>query len=425
MSISLCMIAKNEERWIEQAITSVSSIVSEIILVDTGSTDETISRAKALGAKIFNQPWKEDFSSPRNFGMSKAQGEWILVLDADEMIASHDLQKLVMLTKMKHVAYELTQRHYTNDVRLSDFVPCRGEFPDLEKKNAGYFESSCVRLFPNHKKIKYEGRVHELVEHSLFRLKDFKIVSSGIRIHHYGHTDEVKKLKNKTLIYTPLGQKKASENSQDWKAFFELGVEHNVHRRFKESIAAFERSLSLNPRYVLTWLNYGYSLMESEQYAKAKAAFEEALFLDPQSSESYCNLGVIGLRTKNLEFARAATLKALEINPLYINASLNLARILFDMKRGSECLLVLKEVLRILPTCTRAKIDLGGYYLAYRFFDLGEEMLLEALTEAPEDERIYLNLFSLYTETNNSEKKTTLLEHCKDHAPQIFSRMQG
>lgn len=423
MKISLCMIAKNEEKFIGQAIRSVASIISETILVDTGSTDRTIPIAKELGAKVFEQPWLDDFSTPRNFGISKASGDWILVLDADEVIAKEDLAKVVSYLSLKNTAIEITQRHYTNDHRLSDFTICKGENPELEQGNKGYFESNCVRLFPNHKDIRYEGRIHELVEHSLNRLKNYKIISSGIRIHHYGHTDEVKKSKNKTLIYTPLGEKKAEENKQDWKAYFELGVEHNVHRRHKESIEAFEKSIPLNPTYLATWINYGYALMESEQYAKAKNAFEEAIILDPESSESYCNLGVVGLRTRNLEFARAATLKALEIKPDYVNASLNLARILLEMKRVSESILVLREVLRILPSCTQAKVDLGTYYLFSGMEALGEKCLLEALDSAPEDERAYLNLFALYTQQHDNEKRAMLLETCKVKAPHILSKI--
>ena len=119
MKISLCMIAKNEEKFIGQAIRSVASIVAEIILVDTGSTDRTIAIAKELGAKVFEQPWNDDFSTPRNFGISKASGDWILVLDADEVIAKDDLAKMVSFLTLKNTAFEITQRHYTNDHRLS------------------------------------------------------------------------------------------------------------------------------------------------------------------------------------------------------------------------------------------------------------------------------------------------------------------
>src|ERR1700733_1253383 len=81
MAISLCRIIKNEEDWIEGAAQSVRSIVSEVIIVNTASTDSTPSRIQALGAKAFKSRWKDSFAQARNVSLAEAGQPRILVLD--------------------------------------------------------------------------------------------------------------------------------------------------------------------------------------------------------------------------------------------------------------------------------------------------------------------------------------------------------
>jgi glycosyltransferase involved in cell wall biosynthesis len=87
MGISLCMIVKNEEDWFAGAVESVRSIVDEVIIVDTGSTDATVARAEALGAVVLKYQWNDSFADARNASLKAASHAWILVLDADERIA--------------------------------------------------------------------------------------------------------------------------------------------------------------------------------------------------------------------------------------------------------------------------------------------------------------------------------------------------
>src|SRR5215831_11183031 len=91
MGISLCMIVKNEEDWVLGAVESVRSIVNEVIIVDTGSTDSTRDRIAGIGAKVLTLQWKDSFASARNKSLGEATEPWILVLDADERVAKRDL----------------------------------------------------------------------------------------------------------------------------------------------------------------------------------------------------------------------------------------------------------------------------------------------------------------------------------------------
>ena len=84
LKITACYIVKNEAENLVKSIKSLKKQVNEIVVVDTGSTDNTIVVARKLGAKIYSFPWQDDFSKARNFALSKAKGDWLVLLDADE-----------------------------------------------------------------------------------------------------------------------------------------------------------------------------------------------------------------------------------------------------------------------------------------------------------------------------------------------------
>ncbi len=97
ITISLCMIVKNEAATIERCLRSVASATDEIIIVDTGSTDQTKEIVRQFTDKIYDFPWIDDFAAARNFAFSHASQEYILWLDADDVLLSNDLQKLLLL----------------------------------------------------------------------------------------------------------------------------------------------------------------------------------------------------------------------------------------------------------------------------------------------------------------------------------------
>jgi tetratricopeptide (TPR) repeat protein len=417
------MIVKDEAHCIEQCIKSVASIVDEIIVADTGSKDGTGDIARQHGAQVFDFTWIDDFAAARNATISRATKEWILILDADEVIAESDLTALKNLTNNRLICSEFLQRHYTNDVRLSDFSPCRGEFPELEKQYAGYFESNCVRLFPHRDGLEYRNRIHELVEPSIYELKKHQIQRTPIRIHHYGHTPEVQALKKKGLLYTPLGQKKTSDDPTDWKAFYELGVERNVNAKSisdrEESVKAFYRSIELNPHYVPTWTNLGYVLMEMGRFEESLTAFKEALKREPQNSDAYCNIGVIGLRTGDLKLAERATLSAIQINPKYVNALRNLVKIYSQSNRMSEAALVCRYILSLIPKYAPALADLGALYLQQRDFTVCEKYLLQSHALEEKNVETLYNLGQMYRLQQKFTESKTYFSKILSVAPEF------
>ena len=92
--MSQCMIVKNEEKNIEQALSWGKGIFFEQIVVDTGSTDRTVELAKKMGAIVYFFPWIDDFAAAKNFALEQAKGKWIAFLDADEYFLKRDRKKL-------------------------------------------------------------------------------------------------------------------------------------------------------------------------------------------------------------------------------------------------------------------------------------------------------------------------------------------
>ena len=90
VTISACMMVKNEEAFLPRCLESIKDVVDEIIVVDTGSTDRTAEIAKSYGAKVYHHPWENNFSKHRNQSISYATGDWIFILDGDEEVIQWD-----------------------------------------------------------------------------------------------------------------------------------------------------------------------------------------------------------------------------------------------------------------------------------------------------------------------------------------------
>jgi glycosyltransferase involved in cell wall biosynthesis len=99
VTVSLCMIVKNEEACLERCLKSVNALVDEINIVDTGSTDNTKTIARKYTERIYDFPWRDDFAAARNESFSKATKDYILWLDADDVLLAEDQQKFAQLKK--------------------------------------------------------------------------------------------------------------------------------------------------------------------------------------------------------------------------------------------------------------------------------------------------------------------------------------
>jgi len=246
-TLSLCMIVKNEQPNLVRCLSSVKAAVDEIIVVDTGSTDRTKDIAAVFGAKVFDFAWDEDFSGARNFSLSKAAGEWILVLDADETVSSRDHERLRSLIRKcpKGIGgYDLTTRNYVIEPNTAGWTANDGSYRD-EEAGTGWYPNRKVRLFRRDPRIRFSGAVHELVEPSMLGA-GMKIVVCDVPVHHTGKLDRVR-VTEKGERYFLLGLKKIEESGGTPRAILELAIQAGELGRYDDAIGLWRRYLDGKP----------------------------------------------------------------------------------------------------------------------------------------------------------------------------------
>lgn len=207
--VSLCLIARNEEHCIADCLNSVRHLVTEIIIADTGSTDQTKAIARQHGATVLDYCWQDDFAAARNFALRQAQGEWILVLDADEILASvacRDFSRLLAADSIEGYYVKICSFLDEADQAAEDFV---------------------VRLFKNKPEYKFEGAIHEQVAGSIKQHNaGGGLAFAGLTIHHFGYLAREVSLKSKFSRNTAIINKALLKNPHDPFLYYSLGIEY-------------------------------------------------------------------------------------------------------------------------------------------------------------------------------------------------------
>lgn len=314
-TLSLCMIVKNEENYLAQCLESVKTLVDEMIIVDTGSEDRTKDIARIFGARVYDFSWKGDFSEARNYSISKAEGDWILILDADEVIAERDHRIIKQLIKKnKRVAYQMTTRNYINRI-VQNWNYNKGEYN--EERGSGWMPSVKTRLFPNDKDLRFENPVHELVDYAIQR-KGYKLKHCPVPVHHYGKLNE-KKSKEKFEFYYELGKRKLEEAKSDNqpKAVYELALQASEMGRLEEAARLWEELISLKPDFGDAYISLSRVYCEMKMFEKALEISEKAIKLVQERKEAHYARGLSLFYLNNIEDSINSLDRALSIDPDY------------------------------------------------------------------------------------------------------------
>jgi hypothetical protein len=217
MKLSLAMIVKDEARDLGGCLGSVKGLVDEMVVVDTGSTDGTVGIAKGHGARVESYAWTDDFAEARNASLSHCTGDWILVLDADEMLDAkeHEAIRRAMQVQDAH-GYRLAIRNYLssgalfgpggsailNDGAFAPAACCSHYIPQLG-----------LRLFRNQKEPLFVGSIHESVE-QWFERHGHAAPALDVTIHHFGKLDANRDLA-KQPKYLVMAKKEAQARPDD------------------------------------------------------------------------------------------------------------------------------------------------------------------------------------------------------------------
>lgn len=231
--LSQCMIVKNEEANIEKALSWGKEIAYEQIVVDTGSTDRTVELAKAMGAKVYFFEWIDDFAAAKNFAISKAGGNWIAFLDADETFAEGDGQKLLSILEKNESSKNPADVIWATRWEVMD-DGIRGGL-------------SIPRIFRNDPKLRYHRRIHEYPAWSEEgRTLKFLDATESLSILHTGY--QKKEMQKKEMRNQKLILKELEENPNDSEMWGYLGDEYYGADKYEEAVGAYEKAIDLMPK---------------------------------------------------------------------------------------------------------------------------------------------------------------------------------
>jgi tetratricopeptide (TPR) repeat protein len=195
--LSGALIVKNEERFLDDCLSSIRPIVDEIVVVDTGSTDRSREIARSHGARLIDFPWAGDFAAARNAGLAAAHGRWILYIDADERLAPVDRATVEGL------------------LAAPDLVSARLWL----RPRSGFTRYREYRLFLNDPRIRFQGIVHEKVTPDIDRAveeRGLRVVNVDLRLEHVGYDgpQDHKHLRNLPLLQAELALR--PQNAYNW-----------------------------------------------------------------------------------------------------------------------------------------------------------------------------------------------------------------
>lgn len=267
-TVSLVMIVRNEAASIARCLHSVRPWVDHMLVLDTGSTDDTVNLARLAGAQVEPFTWVDDFSVARNRSLDFADADWNLVLDADEVLTVGG-EAIAQLRELR-----------------PDFVgSVRQDNRFGESESQGFASTWISRVLP--RGVRYSGRIHEQPQHAL------AVRKLGVHLDHAGYTPDAmvaKDGRNAALLIRAL-----SETPGDGYMLYQLGKDHAVYRRYDLAACYFEQAdkalpqgLTIAHDLLLRWL---FALKKCHQHAKAIELAESRMPLWQDSPDYWFTVG--------------------------------------------------------------------------------------------------------------------------------------
>lgn len=218
-TISVCMIVKNEEKFLAQCLKSVKDATDEIIIVDTGSTDKTVEIAQSFGAKVYHHPWRNSFSEARNHSLHYATCDWILQIDADEALEQSDVPRLHTLIQ--------TNSHNVIYVAIYSDLPggrAKHYFPRIFRRGKACFQGTV------HNQLAFEGNA----------------LQSEITFYHYGYNLPQTEMQKKYKRTGDLLREQVAQEPDNIFALANLIRNYRNEYDFDKVIELGEKGLSMS-----------------------------------------------------------------------------------------------------------------------------------------------------------------------------------
>jgi glycosyltransferase involved in cell wall biosynthesis len=378
--VSLCLIVRNEEDHLPACLASAAGLFDEIVVVDTGSTDRTREIARQAGARVFDFPWRDDFSAARNETLKHASGEWIFWLDADDRMDADNRAKLkAILDNLpgEDVAFLMRCISVAPDGSVLSFV----DHPRLFRKRPG---------------VAWRYRVHEQVLPSILKAGG-RIERTDVLIRHAGYQDAaVRRRKDERNLH--MLRLDAREHPDDHAVLFHLGMTLVVLGQAAEAIAPLRRSLErAHPqdptiRKAYTLLTQAHRRLD--QADAALAVCQEGLRRFPDDTELLFQEAVMRIYRGDLPGGERCLRRllstpggdyiAVAVDPELrgVKARFNLGVVCRDLGRPAEAEAEWKRVVAEKPDFTEAWIGLADLYLGQKRYG-DADLLLRQLQADP------------------------------------------
>ena len=291
VTVSLCMIVKNEEEVLARCLDSVKDLADEIVIVDTGSTDGTRETAGKYTDRVFSYPWHDDFAAARNFAFSKGTGDYLMWLDADDVISDENREKF------KRLKEELDGE---TDVVM---LPYETAF---DKNGTPVFSYYRERLVKNGRGFRWVGAVHEVI------VPSGKVIYGDAAVWHRkvkpGDGDRNLRIYEKML---------ANGQKLDARHAFYYARELKDHRLFEQAAKAFEEFLARPDGWVENQIDACRQLAVcrralGDREGELTALFK-SFFYDIPRAETLCEIGAWFMERARYETAAHWFKQALEV----------------------------------------------------------------------------------------------------------------
>jgi len=286
------MIVRDEERVLRRALNSVKDVADEMIVVDTGSKDNTAAIAEELGAKTSYFEWNDNFADARNFSMDQATGDWLLILDADEEFYAPDREKLLRLIEnpdVDSIALVLRNLFPSPETQTDESLPNISKY----RHTANHLP----RLLRNKPEVRFERRIHEDV--SPGAVPPERRYVSDVSIYHYGYCYQDDRKQRRSQRNERLTGLYLQENPTDPTAYFYVGSTNLAAGHVEKADECFREVLEHAPRDNDTYLHFRvmalFHLSRNAalrgDYATEEKYSVEAILIAPEYLDAWLRVG--------------------------------------------------------------------------------------------------------------------------------------
>ncbi|MGK7930973.1 MAG: glycosyltransferase [Microcystaceae cyanobacterium] len=379
--LSLCMIVKNEEKTLPSCLESVKNLVDEMVVVDTGSTDKTIKIAEELGAKVPSITWPNNFAIARNEALQFTSGDWILVLDADEVLTEEIIPDIKKAIEQPDALVINLIRHEIGAIQSP--------------------YSLVSRLFRKHPRLEFSRPYHAMIDDSVTQLlkveSHWQIVNlSNIAVKHYGYQPQAISALNKSQRAKEAMEGFLKDNPYDSYTCNKLGALYLQMGKRKQGIKLLKQGLKSNKSTPVVLFELHYHLANAykneQNMALAVKHYQKAInqpILPSLKLGAYNNVGGLFQSIGDLGNAEQAYQTALKIDPTFATGYYNLGMAWKAKGQFKRAIAAYQEAIKYNPNYAEAYQNLG--VTLYKMGDMGNS--IEAFNKA----------IALHEENNSSE----------------------